>query len=93
MNLITKLKMINTIIQYFNDISDEEIKETIKEIHFHEATGLLLDKGLVRKHARHIAGLIGSTPATEQHNVIVSILKQGAYRWIKNELKNYDGRI
>lgn len=74
----------NPITQMFNNISDEEIRQGIKEIREDSETGIICE-GVVRKYAAKMAE-ITSNDNVGMHLMAaeINILRQGAYRWLND---------
>jgi hypothetical protein len=72
---------MNKIKEIFQNISDQELHDAIKEIIESDKTGFITD-GVVRKYVK-----ICGEESNDLFMVQVNILKEGAFRWSLNRNK------
>lgn len=73
---------MNKIRKLFEEIPDEELKETIKEIADSDTNGYIKENGLVRKYAKLSGEITGGLTTTDFYMTITNLLKQAAFRYI-----------
>lgn len=77
---------MNKIKEIFNQMTDEEVLQGIREIKESDETGIIPD-GIIRKYAKEVKSETNGMSLDLLHTMI-GILKQGAFRW-ESEVKNY----
>lgn len=76
--------MENPIVKIFNDISDDELKQAIKEIKEDEIKGIIRIGGVLRKYADITHNSIGvGNMSMHLFLTETNLLKEAAFRWIK----------
>jgi len=74
---------MNPIVQIFTNLSDEEIRESILEIKEDEGLGIVRSDGYVRRIAKEVSDLTGTSLSTQLFLTTTSLLKEGAFRFVK----------
>lgn len=72
----------NPINKLFKEISDEELRQSIREIQEDEKTGFICD-GVVRKYAKETVSITGESFSSILMHTQINLLREAAYRWIK----------
>ena len=73
--------MKNVITQYFENISDSDLKSAIIEIRYSDDSGYIGD--IVRGHAKKISELTNNVQTTLDLTMAqINLMKQASYRWI-----------
>lgn len=79
---------MNEITEYFNNLSDEELKTAILEIKEDENLGIIRIGGVVRKCANDIIKITHNSLSTELFLVQTNLFKQAAFRWATQDKKS-----
>jgi hypothetical protein len=74
---------MNEISKLYADLSDDEIKLSVREIKEAEKTGIFPDNSMVRKLCRETAKLTQMDVSSNLLMVQINILKQASYRWLE----------
>lgn len=66
----------------FSDISDEDLKDAIREIKNLDEIEHITEDSIIRKYSNLSSEITGEPSTTSYFSTIVNLVKEGAYRWI-----------
>lgn len=79
---------MNKIVEYYKNLSDQDLIKAIEEIIESEDKGIIGD--LVRYHAKNITEIIGNSSSMDLFSAQISLLKEGAYRFYADNAYKYE---
>ena len=75
--------MKNPVVDLFTEMSDDELRQGIKEIQEDEQEGIIRIDGVVRKYAHEVQKITSANFSMTLFLTQTSLLREAAYRWIK----------